>query len=108
MDRQSMESGPSRTLDAEHPKNITMLRALLPSDMCIHIKMNNLLYTCSLDSFLDGILLNNLSCMYRFDRSFTDDEECKHKGTTTPSAKEAWRRRRKMELRRYNLMKRTV
>ena len=92
--------------DAEHPTDITMTRAHLASDTChdyfTYIKVNHLLYTYSLDPFEDGILLDiPLVCMHRYCRSFTDvEEECKHQGATTPSAREAWKRRRKkMELR---------
>jgi hypothetical protein len=87
--------------DAEHPMDITMARAPLASDTCdiyfTYIKVNHLLYTCSLDPFEDGILLDTpLGCMHRYCRSFTDDEEeCEHLRTTTPSAREAWKRRRK-------------
>ena len=87
--------------DAEHPTDITMSRAHLASDTCAiyfsYIKVNLLLYTCSLDPFEDGILLDTpLVCMHRCCRSFTDDkEERKRQGTPTPSAREAWKRRRK-------------
>ena len=59
--------------------------------------MNHLLYTCSLDPFEDGILLDTpLVCMHRYRQNFMDDEEeCKLQGTPTPSAREAWKRRRK-------------
>ena len=87
--------------DAEHPKDITMSRVRLASDTCdlyfSYIKVNHLLYTCSLDPFEDGILLDTpLVCMHRYCRSFTDEEEeRKRQGTPTPSAREAWKRRRK-------------
>ena len=87
--------------DAEHPMDITMSRVRLASDTCdiyfTYIKVNHLLYTCSLDPFEDGILLDTpLVCMHRYCRNTTDDEEeCKRQGTTTPSAREAWKRRRK-------------
>ena len=87
--------------DAEHPMDITMSRVRLASDTCdryfSYIKVNLLLYTCSLDPFEDGILLDTpLLCMHRYRRSFTDDEEeCKRQGTTTPSVEEAWKQRRK-------------
>ena len=60
-------------------------------------KVNHLLYTCSLEPLKDGILLDTPPvCMHRYCRSFTDDdEECKRRGTPTPSAREAWKRRRK-------------
>ena len=78
-----------------------MSRAHLASDTCAiyfsYIKVNLLLYTCSLNPFEDGILLDTpLVCMHRYCRSFTDDEEeRKRQGTPTPSAREAWKRRRK-------------
>ena len=81
--------------------DITMSRVRLASDTCdiyfTYIKVNHLLYTCSLDPFEDGILLDTpLVCMHRYCRNFTDDEEeCKRQGTPTPSAREAWKRRRK-------------
>jgi hypothetical protein len=86
--------------DVEHPTNITMSRVHLASDTCdiysTYIEVNHLLYTCSLDPFDDGILLRiPLVCMHRYCRSVTDEEEeCKHQGTPTPSAREAWKRRR--------------
>ena len=87
--------------DAEHPTDITMSRVHFASDTCdiyfTYTKVNHLLYTCSLDPFEDGILLDTpLVCMHRYCRNTTDDkEECKRQGTTTPSAREAWKRRRK-------------
>ena len=81
--------------------DITMSRVRLASDTCdiyfTYTKVNHLLYTCSLDPFEDGILLDTpLVCMHRYCRNTTDDEEeCKRQGTTTPSAREAWKRRRK-------------
>ena len=90
-----------RVNDAEHPTDITMSRAHVASDTCAiyfsYIKVNLLLYTCSLDPFEDGILLDTpLVCMHRYCRSFTDgEEECKRQGSPTPSAREAWKRRRK-------------
>ena len=48
--------------DAEHPTGITMSRDRLASDTYdlyfSYIKVNLLLYTCQLDPFLDGILLD--------------------------------------------------
>ena len=90
--------------DVEHPTDITMSRVRLASDTFnIHFtytKVNHLLYACSLDPFQDGILLDTpLVCMHRYCRNATDDEEeCERKCTTTPSAREAWKRRRKKEL----------
>ena len=87
--------------DAEHPMDITMSRVRLASDTCdiyfTYAKVNHLLYTCSLDPFEDGILLDTSPvCMHRYCRSFTNVKEgCKHQGTTTPSVREAWKRRRK-------------
>ena len=81
--------------------DITMSRVRLASDTCdiyfTYTKVNHLLYTCSLDTFVDGILLDTpLVCMHRYCRNTTDDEEeCKRQGTTTPSAREAWKRRQK-------------
>jgi len=81
--------------------DITMSRVHSASDTCdiyfTYAKVNHLLYTCSLDPFEDGILLDTpLVCMHRYCRNTTDDEEeCKRQGTTTPSAREAWKRRRK-------------
>ena len=87
--------------DAEHPMDITMSRVRSASDTCdiyfSYIKVNLLLYTCSLDPFEDGILLDTSPvCMHRYCRSFLDvKEECKRQGTTTPSVREAWKRRQK-------------
>ena len=87
--------------DAEHPTDNTMSRVRLASDTCdiyfTYSKVNHLLYTCSLDPFEDGILLDTSPmCMHRYCRSFTDvEEECKRQGTTTPSAREDWKQRRK-------------
>jgi hypothetical protein len=91
--------------DAEHPMDITMSRAPLSRDTCnvyfVHIKVNHLLYMCLLDPFLDGILLDPpLVCMHRFEQSFTCDEKCTHKSTTTPSPREEWKRRKKRTRRR--------
>ena len=62
--------------DAEHPIDITMSRVCLASDTCgiyfTYIKVNHLLYMCTLDPFEDGILLDIPSvCMHRYCRSFT-------------------------------------
>ena len=87
--------------DAEHPTDITMSRVRSASDTCdiyfTYTKVNHLLYTCSLDAFEDGILLDTpLVCMHRYCQSFTnDEEECKRQGTPTPSAREAWKQIRK-------------
>jgi hypothetical protein len=87
--------------DAEHPTDITMSRVHSASDTCdiyfTYIKVNHLLYTCSLDPFEDGILLDTFPVfMHRYCRSFTDgEEECKRQGSPTPCAREAWKRRKK-------------
>ena len=87
--------------DAEHPMDITMSRVRSASDTCdiyfTYTKVNHLLFTCSLDSIEDGILLDTpLVCIHRYHRSTTDDEEeCKRKCTPTPSTREAWKQRRK-------------
>ena len=82
-----------------------MSRVHSASDTCdlyfSYIKVNLLLHTCLLDPFEDGILLDTpLVCMHRYCWSFTDvEEECKRQGTTTPSAREAWKQRwRKKDL----------
>ena len=65
--------------------DITMSRVYLASDTCdlyfSYLNVNHLLYTCSLDPFEDGILLDTpLVCMHMYCRSFTDDdEECKRR-----------------------------
>jgi len=87
--------------DVEHPTDITMSRVHSASDTCdiylTYTKVNHILYTCSLDPLEDGILLDTPPvCMHRYCRSFMNvEEECKHQGTTTPSAREAWKRRKK-------------
>jgi hypothetical protein len=92
-----------KVFDAEHPTDITMSRVHLASDTCdiyfTYIKVNPLLYACSLDPFEDGILLDTSPvCMHRYCRSFTDDvEECKRRGTPRASAREEWKRRRKKQ-----------
>jgi hypothetical protein len=81
--------------------DITMSRVHLASDTCdiyfTYIKVNHPLYTCSLDLFEDGILLETSPmCMHRYCQTFTDvKEECKRKCTSTPSTREVWKRRRK-------------
>ena len=93
--------------------DITMARVRSASDTCdiyfTYIKVNHLLYTCSLDPFEDGILLDTpLVCMHRYCRNTTDDEEeCKRQGTTTPSTREAWKRRRKKKRCRRSSSERT-
>ena len=88
-------------LDGEHPTDITMSRVRLASDTCdihsIYIKVNHLLYAFSLDYFEDGILLDTpLVCIHRYCRNIMDEEEeGEHKCTTTPSARKAWKRRKK-------------
>ena len=81
--------------------DITMSRVRSASDTCdiyfTYTKVNHLLYACSLDPFKDGILLDTpLVCIHRYCRNIMDEEEeCEHKCTTTPSAREAWKRRKK-------------
>ena len=100
--------------DAEHPTDITMSRVSSASDTCdiyfTYTKVNHLLYTCSLDPFKDGILLDTSpTCMHRHCRNATDDmEECKRQGTPTPSAREAWKRRRKKKSCRRSSSHRTT
>ena len=100
--------------DAEHPTDITIPRVRLESDpFNIHFtytKVNHLLYTCSLDPFEDGILLDTSPvCMHRYCRNAADDvEECKRQGTPTPSAREAWKRRRKKQSCRRSSSHRTT
>ena len=53
-----------------------MSRVHLASDTCdiyfSYLKVNLLLYTCSLDPFKDGILLDTpLVCMHRYCRNYT-------------------------------------
>ena len=87
--------------DAEHPMDITMSRAHSASDTCAiyfrYTKVNHLLYACSLDPFEDVILIDTpLVCIHRYCRNIMDEEEeFEHKCTTTPSASEAWNRRKK-------------
>jgi hypothetical protein len=98
--------------DAEHPMDITMSRVRLASDTLdiyfTYTKVNPLLYSCSLDPFEDGILLDTpLVCIHRYCRNTMDEEEeCERKCTTTPSAREAWKRRKKrtcpVQKSRYN------
>ena len=86
--------------DAEHPTVITMSSVHLASDTCelyfSYTKVNLLLYMSSLDPFEDGVLLDTSPvCIHRYCRSFTDvKEEPKHKSISTPSAREAWKRRK--------------
>lgn len=83
---------------AEHPRVITMALAPLPRNPRItYPKMNSIIYVCLLGSFLDDILLDRfLSCMHRFEPSFTRvEEKHKHKSTPGSSAREAWKQRQK-------------
>ena len=87
--------------DKEHPMDITMSRVHLASDTChiyfIHTKVNHLLYTCPLVPSKDGILLDpSILCVHRCERSYTFIEESKKKRTSTPSNKEAPRRRQQL------------
>ena len=81
--------------------DITMSRVHLASDTCdiyfTYTKVNHLLYTCSLDTLEDGILLvTPYVCMHRYCRNITDvEEECERKCASTPSGREVWKRRRK-------------
>ena len=83
--------------------DITMSRATSPSDTCdiyfMLTKVNHLLYTCPLVPFEDGILLDpSLVCMHRCERSYTFiEKESNKKRISTPSKKEAWKRRRKRQ-----------
>ena len=83
--------------------DITMSRVHLTSDTChiyfMHTKVNHLLYTCPLVPFEDGILLDpSLVSIHRCERSYTFiGEESKMKRTSTPSKREAWKRRRKRQ-----------
>ena len=86
--------------------DITMSRVRSASDTCdiyfTYTKVNHLLYECSLDPFEDGILLDTpLVCIHRYCRNTMDEEECEHKCTTTPSVREAWKRRKKTWNERY-------
>lgn len=80
---------------------------LAPSqrDTCItHTKVNYNLYVCLVGSLLDDIL-DPPSYMYRFEQSFARIKEWKHKGTPKPSAREAWKRRRKKTEQRKKVCK---
>ena len=78
-----------------------MLRFPSSRDMCglhiLHLKVNLLLYTCLLGALKDGILLDpSTLCTYRLelhDERAIEEVRCKR--TSTPSAREAWKRRRK-------------
>src|SRR4051812_33748127 len=72
---------------------------LSPMDTCIkHSKVKSLLYTCPFGPLVDGILLDpRLPWILRFECYTCIEEEVKRKGTTTPFAREAWKRRRKRE-----------
>ena len=87
-----------RLTDAEHPTDITM--DLPPKDTRIeHSKVNSILYACSFGPLVDGILLDPpLPCILRFESYTCVMEEVGHKGTSTPSTREAWKRRRKREV----------
>ena len=98
--------------DAEHPMDITMSRIPSLRDTFNfyfnHTKVNSILNACLLSFLEDGILLDRPTmCPYRFD---PDDErameEVNHKRAPTPSAREAWKQRRKKTV--QNLHYRTV
>jgi hypothetical protein len=61
----------------------------------IRIKVNHLLYACSLVLFEDGILLDpSLVCILRCERSYTFiEEESKVESTFTPSSRSSYGRR---------------
>ena len=80
--------------------DITMSRVYSASDTCdiyfTYAKVNHLFTRAHLTPSRMVYYLTPLVCMHRYCRSFTDDdEECKRRGTPTPSAREAWKRRRK-------------
>src|SRR3954467_7773757 len=70
---------------------------LPPKDTHIeHSKVNSILYACPFSLLTDGILLDPpLPCILRLKNYTCVEEEVKRKGTTTSSAREAWKRRRK-------------
>src|SRR4051812_24177511 len=83
--------------DAEHPTDITMNMDLPPRDTHIeHSKVNSTLYMCPFGHLVDGILLDpSPPCIVRLESYTCPEEEVKRTGTSTPSAREAWKRRRK-------------
>ena len=83
--------------DAEHPTDITMDMNLPPKDTHIeHSKVNSILYACPFGTLMDGILLDPpLPCILRLESYTSVMEEVGRKRTTTPSMREAWKRRRK-------------
>src|SRR3954471_16385339 len=63
-----------------------------------HSKVNSILYTCPFGRLVDGILLDRpLPCILRLESYTCIMEEVGRKRTTTPSTREAWKRRRKRE-----------
>src|SRR3954464_9126856 len=63
-----------------------------------HSKVNSILYTCPFVRLVDGILLDPpLPCILRLESYMCIMEEVGRKRTTTPSTREAWKRRRKRE-----------
>src|SRR4051812_45120374 len=61
-----------------------------------HSKVNSILYTCPFVHSVDGILLDPpLPCILRLKSYTCVMEEVGRKRTTTPSTREAWKRRRK-------------
>src|SRR3954462_12271770 len=83
--------------DAEHPTGITMDMDPPPKDTHFeHSKGNSILYTCPFGRLVDGILLDPpLPCILRLESYTCVMEEVGRKRTTTPSTREAWKRRRK-------------
>ena len=79
--------------------NITMDMDLPPKDTRFeHPKVNSILYTCPFGHFVDGILLDPPPpCILRLESYTCVMEEVGSKRTTTPSTREAWKRRRKRE-----------
>src|SRR3954466_6435473 len=90
-------SSPRGGDDAGHSTDITMNMGLPPRDTRVeHSKVNSILYVCLFGPLTDGILLDPpLPCILRSESYMCVMEEVGHKRTTTPSAREAWKRRRK-------------
>ena len=84
--------------DVIRSSTIIMDSPLSSRDTCIrHTKVKSFLYACPFGLLEDGILLDPPPlCTHRFEWSSTHvEEEVIHKSTTTPSAREAWKRRQK-------------
>ena len=90
-------SSPRGGDDAEHPTDITMDVDLPPKDTHIeHSKVKSILYACPFGTLMDGILLDPpIPCILRLESYTSFMEEVGRKRTTTPSTREAWKRRRK-------------